>query len=313
MTSENVGKKRLSIDYIISQLRLFYRAKRTLSFNPFCQEKKLKRSNLNKIWKASGLDEMKDNNVDVNKAMKSLKSYLETRNLRHSVKMTKLHKSNEVMTGDEVNLVINLAKILGSMGHGIDTSICLGTINSVLRTRLPSANYISVTSSVVERMLKIHSDVVRLVHGNSIYPAQIRQVDEEVRDIQFYKVESYFALLYKMGKVPWKTYKDVPKGNIYNANEYSTNTYDHRKKTIGLASKFGRAFQITPGGDGRMPFHITNMITSCASGIYAVPIEGVEGAPPPMSIHACSGSPEKTNPTDLQSSSKSFYQNPSYS
>ena len=66
---------------------------------------------------------MKDSNVDVNKVMKSLKSYLETRNLRHSVKMTQLHKSNEVMTDDEVNLVINLAKILGSMGHGIDTSI----------------------------------------------------------------------------------------------------------------------------------------------------------------------------------------------
>lgn len=106
---------------------------------------------------------------------------------------------------------------------------------------------------------------------------------------------------------------DIPKKNIYNADECATNTYDHRKRTIGLASKFGRAFQITPGGDGRMPFHITNMITSCSSGIYNVPIEGVQGAPPPMIIHACSASPEKDNCTDLQSSSEEFYQNPAFS
>ena len=53
---------------------------------------------------------MKDTTVDVNTVMKYLKSYLEKLNLRHSVKMTQLHKSNEVVIDDEVNLITNLAK-----------------------------------------------------------------------------------------------------------------------------------------------------------------------------------------------------------
>ena len=116
-----------------------------------------------------------------------------------------------------------------------------------------------------------------------------------------------------MGKIPWETYDDIPKRNLYNADECATNTYNHRKRTIGDAKEFGRAFQITPGGDGRLPFHITSMITSCASGNYKVPIEGIDGAPPPMIIHACIASPNKEDPTDLQIFSEKFYQNPSFS
>ena len=68
-----------------------------------------------------------------------------------------------------------------------------------------------------------------------------------------------------------------------------------------------------PGSGGRMPFHVTSMITSCGSAIYMVPIEGIEGAPPPMIIHACSASPQKESPTDLQSSDEPFFQNLSFS
>ena len=82
---------------------------------------------------------------------------------------------------------------------------------------------------------------------------------------------------------------------------------------IGPATQMGRTFQITPGGDGRMPFHITSMITSCGSGHYKVPIEGCQGAPPPMIIHACSASPEKIKPSEVQIIEGSFFQNPRYS
>ena len=204
--------------------------------------------------------------------------------------MKEPHKSNKVMIKDKMQVVVNLVRILGSLGHGIDSAVCLDIINAVLKTRLPSKSDLSVTSSVVERMMKVNSDVIKLVHGNAIDPARMRQADEEVRDTQFYKIDSYVALLYRMGKIPWKTYREIPKRNLYNADECTTNTHDHRRKTIGNATDFGRAFQITPGGDGRMPFHITSMITSCPSGIYMVPIEGIEGAPPPMIIHACSAS-----------------------
>ena len=93
-----VEKKRLSIDYIVAQLRSFYRTKSTITFNRFCKERKIKRSNLAKIWNASGLAQMKEKNEDVNKAMQVLRSHLETRNLQNSTRMKQVHKSNEIMT-----------------------------------------------------------------------------------------------------------------------------------------------------------------------------------------------------------------------
>ena len=229
---------------------------------------------------------MKAERVDIATAMQHLKCYLETHNLQNTAKMKELHKSNEVTTEDEMKLVLTLANNLGSMGYEIDSTVCLGILNAVLKILLPSTNYCSVTSSVVERMLAKNSDDIKLVHGNTIDPVRIRQADVEVRDAYFYKIESYITLLKKMGKIPWKTYNDISKRNLYNADGCTTNTYEHRKKTIGDAAEFGRAFQITPGGDGRMPFHVTSIITSCASVNYKVPIECIGGAPPPMIIHA---------------------------
>ena len=96
-------------------------------------------------------------------------------------------------------------------------------------------------------------------------------------------------------------------------DEVATNTYDHRWKVLGMVSDMDRVFQTTPGGDGRMPFHITLALTSCASGIYSIPIDGIDGATPPMSIHACSSSPTKHDCLSMQSPADVFYQNPSYS
>ena len=69
-------------------------------------------------------------------------------------------------------------------------------------------------------------------------------------------------------------------------DKVSTNTYDHRWMTIGTTTDFRRTFQITPGGDGQMSFHIYLALTSFANVIYSVLIDGVSGAPLPMIIHA---------------------------
>ena len=54
-------------------------------------------------------------------------------------------------------------------------------------------------------------------------------------------------------------------------------------------------------------------LTSCATGIYCTPVDGIEGAPPPMIIHACSFSPPKSEVHATQSPSETFYQNPKFS
>ena len=312
MTATKVGKKRYSVDFIVNHLCAFYKTPRTMSFNKFFSNRNVKTSNLGKIWRASGLHEMKKNKEEIDKAMDTLTKYLENRTKDHKKKMKDLHKGREYLTDGEVQIVLHLAKILGSMGYGIDKAVCNDIITSIIKIRLPTMD-VQVSPSVLDLMMKKHSEFVQLIHGNAVDPARIRQATSEVRDSEFYKIEAYIEMLYKMGKIPWRTYKDIPKQNLYNADKVTTNTYDHRRKVIGTATTLGRIFQITPGGDGRMPFHITCMLTSCSTGIYKVPIEGIKGSPPPMIIHACSASPDKQSPSDLQTSNEEFFQHPRYS
>ena len=311
--SKKIRRSRLSNELIISHLKGFY-VSADITFNKFCERRNVKVSNLGKIFRSSGLSEMKRNKIDVDIAVEKLKTFLDERDERNSKKMNSLHKNNAYLTDDELLLVANVSKILGAMGYGMEKLMCLNIISSILKTRMPSILVtLAPTLSVVDRMMKKNKEIIQLVHGNAIDPARIRQSSVDIRDAEFFKIEQYVQLLYKMGKIPWKTYKEIPKRNLYNADKVATNTYDHRRKVIGSVTQMGRVFQITPGGDGRMPFHITSMLTSCASGQYKVPIEGYEGAPPPMIIHSCSASPEKDNPSQVQTMDGSFFQRPRYS
>lgn len=159
MKATKVGKKRLSADFIVSQLRTFYRAPRTISFNKFFSNRNIKTSNLGKIWRSSGIASMKEKKEEINKAMDMLTEYLENRTQKHKNKMRDLHKSNEYLTDDEVQLVLNVAQILGSMGYGIDKAVCLDIITSIIKIRLPTMD-VQVSPSVLDLMTKKHSEFV---------------------------------------------------------------------------------------------------------------------------------------------------------
>ena len=80
-----------------------------------------------------------------------------------------------------------------------------------------------------------------------------------------------------------------------------------------MASDMGREFQVTPGGDVQMPLYITLALTSCSTGIYSVPIDGIFGAPPPMIIHSCNSSSSKVEVHSSQLPPFHFYQTAMYS
>ena len=97
------------------------------------------------------------------------------------------------------------------MGMGIDSQICLDIVNAVLSVRVQEKDFKMVTKSVVQRMLKNHQEIIQLVHGNTIDPARICQADPDMRDCEFVKLELYIQLLHSMGKIPLKTYWEIPK------------------------------------------------------------------------------------------------------
>ena len=117
---------------------------------------------------------------------------------------------------------------------GLCKAICQGLHDQI---RIDEKDFNLITKSVVQRMLRNNKEIIKLVHGNAIDPARMRQSDAEVRDCEFLKLELYIKLLYDMSKIPWKTYSEIPRLNIYNMNEVTINTYAHRRKAIGMARK----------------------------------------------------------------------------
>mmetsp|Transcript_64673 Transcript_64673/g.75892 ORF Transcript_64673/g.75892 Transcript_64673/m.75892 type:complete len:88 (-) Transcript_64673:365-628(-) len=69
-------------------------------------------------------------------------------------------------------------------------------------------------------------------------------------------------------------------------NELATDSSGHLQKIIGQHVYLGQAFQITPEGDGRMTFHITICLTSCATRICSFPRRKFQGVLPPLKIHS---------------------------
>ena len=68
-------------------------------------------------------------------------------NLKSS--LCNLHESNQTTTEEKIKAPVNLAKLLGSMGMGIDSRVCLDTANAVLCSHAQEKDYKMVTKSVV--------------------------------------------------------------------------------------------------------------------------------------------------------------------
>ena len=93
---------------------------------------------------------MKDNGESVDVAMKQLRLYLYQHKEKLKSSLDCLHADNEFMTEDETKLVINVAKLLGHMGMGIDTQVCLYIVNALLCVGFQEKDFQNVTKSVVK-------------------------------------------------------------------------------------------------------------------------------------------------------------------
>ena len=108
----------------------------------------------------------------------------------------------------------------------------------------------------------------------SLNPKRACQATVEMRDTMFSKLTAYIEMLYASGKIPWKTYSEIPAEAIFNMDEVGNDTTKHRnkiltKKTTG-SDKVNTTctFMQTSEGDGRMPWHITICLMTCGNGKF---------------------------------------------
>ena len=186
------------------------------------------RANLSRIYSKANLAQLKSEGTAVEVAMVAVGELLDTRKNKHSANIAKLSSDNRYLTEDEETMVVHITNLMAGMGMGIDKDTCLEIIYAVMSCRIASNDISKPTVRVLNDILNRNKLLLKLINGNAIDPARVRQADENVRDSVFIKMDNYIKLLYSMGKVPWKSFDEVPPQYIYNMDELATDSTDHR-------------------------------------------------------------------------------------
>ena len=264
--------KNLSDEFILKHLMGYY-ASECNSFNHYCKENAIssKRVSLSRVMKAVNLQAHKDDKTLYSFVHQKIVQHLQSKVETRKNKMDSLHESNRCLTRDEEDLLVATCTRLACMGLGIDTDTCLLIVNQILAKRIEVGEFVPVTSKVVLRIMTRNHQLLRLVKGNSIDPKRVRQADEDVKMAMFVKLDHMIKLLHSQGKVPWKSFGEVPPECLYNMDELAVNAHNHRHRIIAPVSDYfegGRLYQETGAGDNKMPFHVTIALTTCAKGKF---------------------------------------------
>ncbi len=266
---------------------VFYQEK-SLSVRQFCYKAKktaIPFSTFHRHIRLSGLGLLKKQNKPVEQAEAGLNDYI--RNLKQgtSNQTKKASASNRYLTDNEELAIVQVCRVLASMGQGVSKQEVLMMIDEYIHIEEDDRRRVDCSEKILRVLFGRYTDLVKIVAACSIDPQRAKKANTETRDAVFVKLDCYIKSLHAMGLVPWKSYRDVSKKSIYNMDEVGTDTTKHRSKIVADALTMICKFIITPEGDGRMNMHITACITTRSDGIYRDLENEIEGAPGPLLIH----------------------------
>jgi hypothetical protein len=207
-----------------------------------------------------------DQKATDNYALSLIKIYLDKSSGEKTRRVSKACSSNRFLTNNEELAIVQLVRLIGSMGGGITKLEFMALIDEYTQLDLDVRERQPCSEKVMERILEKYSDLVKVVDAGSLDPARARKATTETRDTVFFKLDCFIKTLHATGKVPWESFSEVPAAKKLNMDEVSNDTTKHRSKIIADALSMVRKFQLTPEGDGRMNMHITVCITTRANG-----------------------------------------------
>jgi hypothetical protein len=88
-------------------------------------------------------------------------------------------------------------------------------IDDIVNENVDKQVQVECSEKVFCRMMEKHPDVVKNISAGLLDPACARKATRATRDAIFYKLCAYICNLNQMGKVPWKSYKDISCESIY--------------------------------------------------------------------------------------------------
>jgi hypothetical protein len=138
----------------------------------------------------------------------------DTKHNNQSAQRHDLHHGNCILTENEEEYLIQLCKILSYGGHGLDLDQIIECMNVIA----PPINKTTHSESTTHNFLKQHPNI-KLSSSSSIDPACAAQVNDNIWEDYFCKLDAYINVLYKMGRLKWKSFAEIPAKNIYNMDE----------------------------------------------------------------------------------------------
>ena len=127
------------------------------------------------------------------------------------------------MTDNEEKYLVQLCKILGQSGHGLDKDKVLMFMNLVAPTEG------SHSQKAVTGFFKRNPEL-KLKGSSGTDPLHASQANEHVRDTFFCELDAFTGILNALGKIKWKSFGDIPSKFIYNMDKLASDTTKWRHK-----------------------------------------------------------------------------------
>jgi hypothetical protein len=233
-TSNPTKKRRVVMKLTADQIRFLLESfveamqappKSRLTMNKFADLHEVKRSTFKGYLKVSGLSEMNQKGELQSVSRFVIQTRINAYLAQRARNEGKRHSSESMsfLTEEEQELLIQYASMLAIIGHGISKRVLLDLINAIINKDVEKRDQTLATMAVVQKMMKKHPGLMRLVKANSLDPQRAKKATQAVCDHYFAKLENFIKLTNSLGIHVWKSAADVPGRNWYNMDEKSVN------------------------------------------------------------------------------------------
>ena len=253
-------------------------------------------------WNCSGLRESKLGSETVPIAFEQYDEWLLNEDDKRAARNKENGSKNQAIPEEARKSLRELVKQLAFCGQGLPRRV----IEMILKTALDDHH---VSRRTLDRFISQYD--LRCKGVKNISPIRISQVTPEKRDAFFHRLDANVKLCHQMDPIncPWKDWESVDADCKSNLDEMASDqTSALRDKIIIPKELTGRIFQQTPQGD-KTDRHVTLIAFSRSDGKYHDKLANIEGAAPPIIIHA-QGQKNRKDTTTASEKRMKLYDDP---
>ena len=231
-------------------------------------------------WTCSGLAGLKSISEKHSVAFKAYDEWLANENRMRAIRNRKNGSRNQAIPDDTKVFLQELIKQLAFCGQGLPRKV----VEEILFESLNKNHRVS--RRTLDRYMQQYD--LRCRGVKNIDPIRIAQVTTEKRDLFFHNLDAIVKNCHEIDEIncPWESWEDVDADCKSNIDEMSSDpTSSLRDKIVVPKELHGRIFQQTPQGD-KNDRHVTIVAFSSSDGKYKDQTANIDGAAPPIIIHA---------------------------